>query len=127
MITLKELNYHDYPTDTEIDQNLDILLEKLNIIREAWGQPMVVTSGLRSAEQQNDLIARGMSKAYNSKHLIGAAADILDMNGELKDWLKSNPEILEEAELWCEAASATPTWCHFQIYPPLSGHRWFLP
>lgn len=127
MITLKELNFHEYPTDTEIDTNLQILCDKLNMIRNLWNHPMIVTSALRSEEQQEDLIKKGLSNAKRSLHLLGCAADILDINGQLKQWLKENPEVLENAELWCEASEYTPTWCHFQIYPPLSGKRWFIP
>jgi hypothetical protein len=88
---------------------------------------MIVTSGLRDASGQANLIKAGKSTATHSKHLTGCAADIYDPDGGLKKWLKENPEILVNAYLWCEAAESTPTWCHFQIVPPGSGNRWFLP
>ena len=120
MITLAELNSHKYNTTPEQDKNLATLLDRINIIRAKWGRPMVVTSGLRSEADQ----ARINPAAAKSKHLIGAAVDIADI-GELKAWLKANPEVLENAQLWCE--EGTSGWVHFQCFPPKSGHRWFLP
>ena len=127
MILLSELNKKNLPLTLVIESNLITLCARLNKIREAWGKPMIVTSGLRSEGQQENLIKAGRSSATHSKHLVGCAADILDEDGSLKAWLKENPTILEDALLWCEAAESTPTWCHFQIVPPGSGHRWFLP
>jgi uncharacterized protein YcbK (DUF882 family) len=127
MITLKELNPHNYPTNQFIDKNLAILLERMNELRDAYGKPMIVTSGLRSDEQQASLIAQGKSSARNSKHLAGAACDILDEHGELKQWVLNNVKILDKIGLWCEDFAHTPTWCHFQMMPPGSGKRFFTP
>lgn len=120
MIELRELNPHGRPTTPEIDTNLQKLVEALNVVRLAYGKPMVVTSGLRSQADQ----ARVNPSAPKSKHLIGAAADIAD-DGSLKVWLIAHPEVLERAGLWCE--QGTVGWVHFQVIPPGSGHRWFLP
>lgn len=125
MISAKELNEHGYATTPEIDANLAILLTRLNIIRTAWGRPMTITSGLRSEAQQEALIAAGKSNAHHSKHLIGAAADIADDDGSFYDWCRANEELLEQARLWCEERQGN--WQHFQIYPPMSGKRWFSP
>lgn len=123
MISLKELNPHNYPTTPEIDGNLSTLLTRINLIRAAWGQPMTVTSGLRSEADQ----ARINPSAPKSKHLVGGAVDIADPDGSLKSWLKANPQVLVDAQLWCEAAESTVGWCHFQCVPPKSGNRWFIP
>ena len=127
MITMKELNPHGYTTNQFIDKNLAILLERMNELRDAYDKPMIVTSGLRSEEQQAGLIAQGKTNAKNSKHLAGAACDILDENGELKKWIMDNVKILEKIGLWCEDFGHTPTWCHFQIMAPGSGKRFFIP
>jgi hypothetical protein len=125
MISLAELNKHSCPTTPEIDANLNTLLSRLNAIREAFGKPMIVTSGLRDETQQNALIAQGKSNAKKSKHLIGAAADIYDASGEFYDWCQANEKLLEEVGLWCENRQGP--WQHLQIFPPASGHRWFIP
>lgn len=125
MINLKELNSHNYLTTPEIDSNLGILLSRINLIRAAWGKPMIVTSGLRSEADQLHLINIGKSIATRSHHLVGAAVDIADKDGSLQKWLEADATILETAQLWCE--SGTSGWVHFQICAPKSGKRWFYP
>lgn len=121
--SLKELNPKNYPTTQEQLSNLKDLINKISIIREAYGKPMTVTSGLRSQADQ----ARINPSASKSKHLLGAAVDISDPNGDLKDWLKSNIKLLEQTGLYCEHFDHTPTWVHLQILPPKSGKRFFIP
>lgn len=127
---IEDLNPHDYPTTQIIESNILVLYQRLKLVEANWiyagGSEFVCNSGLRSQKQQQALIAAGKSLAVMSKHLLGCAADIAD-DGPLKDWLKANPNILETASLWCEAAEYTPSWVHFQIVPPGSGHRWFIP
>lgn len=123
MISLKELNSHAYPTTPEIDNNLNTLLERINKIREAWGKPMTITSGLRSQADQQ----RINPKAPKSNHLIGAAVDIEDKDGSLAQWNQDNVKLLESVGLWCEHPDNTPGWEHYQIYPPKSGNRFFHP
>lgn len=125
MISLKELNPHNYPTTPEIDVNLSTLLTRINLIRTAYGVPMVVTSGLRDQTQQQQLIADGKSNAIKSNHLLGAAVDIYDPDAKLNTWCKENISLLEKCELWCEERQGT--WQHFQIFAPHSGHRFFNP
>lgn len=120
MVSRKELNPHQYPESDEVKSNLNILLERINVIRGKWGKPMIITSGLRSQSDQE----RINPSAPKSKHLIGAAADIADKSGELYKWLKDNREIMSSAQLWGE--EGTKGWVHLQIYPPKSGKRWFI-
>jgi hypothetical protein len=125
MITLKELNSHNYPTTPEIDKNLSVLLDRINQVRTAYGKPMTVTSGLRSDAQQASLIAAGKSNATKSNHLTGSAVDILDESGELNVWVKSNTALMEKIGLFMEERQGS--WQHFQIVSPRSGNRWFQP
>jgi hypothetical protein len=62
-----------------------------------------------------------------SQHLKGAAIDIYDPKKELQAWCLKNEALFGEIGLWMEDFKATPNWVHFQIYPPKSGKRWFLP
>lgn len=126
-IKLEELNKHNYPTTPEIDANLQILLERINAVRDAYGKPMVVTSGLRSQDQQQELIAQGKSNAPKSKHLTGQACDILDSDGALREWVLNNMSSMETTGFWFEDFGSTPNWVHFQIVPPASGKRIFIP
>lgn len=127
MISLKELNPCHYPTTPEIDDNLSKLLIAINVIRTAWGKPMIVTSGLRSAYQQGMLIAMGRSTATKSHHLTGEAVDILDEDGRLKDWVLDNMSLMETTGFWFEDFEHTKGWVHFQCVPPKSGRRIFIP
>lgn len=127
MITPQELNKHNYPTSPDIDYNLKILLYRINQVRNTYGNPMIVTSGLRSQVQQDALIAEGKSTASKSKHLTGQAVDILDKDGKLKEWIKNNVPLMETIGLWIEDFQSTPTWVHFQVVAPKSGNRFFKP
>lgn len=126
-ISLKELNKHNYPTTPEIDANMNDLLVKINQVRQKYNKPMVVTSGLRSDEQQKKLIADGKSTATKSKHLLGQAIDIQDIDGELAIWVKRNLVLMEEIGLWMEDFEHTKGWLHFQSVSPKSGKRIFIP
>lgn len=127
MITAKELNPHDYPMPPMVEKNFKVLLERMNEIRQAYGKPMIVTSGLRSDEKQAELIAQGKSTAKFSKHLAGAACDIYDPKKELAAWCLANEAVLKRIGLWCEHPDYTSNWVHFQIMAPGSGKRFFIP
>lgn len=133
MISMNELLNNKYTLEEqtqEIQNNLAILLEKVNKIRTLWNKPMTVTSGLRTMEDHLRIYAeKGITDPakipMKSKHLYGQACDISDPGLVLTTWLKSNPQILEDVELWCEQGNKN--WVHFQVVPPKSGNRWFLP
>lgn len=138
MISMDELLNNKYKLEDqsqEFQDNLNILLERVNKIRTLWGKPMTVTSGLRTMEDHLRIYREKAAKAgvpfdeakvpKKSKHLYGQAVDIADSGLELTAWLKANPQTMEEIGLWCEEGNAN--WVHFQIVPPKSGNRWFLP
>lgn len=139
MITFKEIIKNTPMTDIpHSDQlNIDELLKRMNKIREAYGKPMQVTSGYRSMQDHLRIYSEKAAKAgkqfdpkkvpMGSCHLTGEAVDIYDPNKELQAWCKANTKILEDVGLWMEDFSATPNWCHFQIRPPRSGSRFFMP
>jgi uncharacterized protein YcbK (DUF882 family) len=115
----------------EIQANLATLLERVNKIRAEWGRPMTVTSGLRTVADQIRVYAeKGITDRskipMGSQHLKGAAVDIYDPDLSLTAWLKENDsQRLVDAELYCEAGNKN--WVHFQIFPPHSNNRWFMP
>lgn len=132
MLEMKELlgKYKYDDLALEVRRNLDLLLERANKVRTAWGKPMTVTSGFRSMEDHLRIYReKGITDPakipMQSRHLTGRAVDIADANLELTAWLKANPKILEDAELWCEEGNKN--WTHLQTVPPVSGKRWFLP
>lgn len=127
MISAKELNPHNYPTNAVIDKNLALLLERMNELRAAYGHPMIISSGLRSDEQQAALIAQGKTNAKASKHLAGLACDVYDPEQKLQAFILSDPKIIERIGIWCEDFKFTPNWVHCQVTPPGSGKRFFIP
>lgn len=127
MISIEELNPHNYPTNELISKNLKILFERLMELQDACEMAFKITSGLRSDEHQIQLIAEGKSNALHSKHCAGLSADVYDPEGVLKEWCLLNEKVLENIGLWCEDFRFTPNWCHFQCSPPKSGKRFFIP
>lgn len=78
--SIEELTYSETGKKLGIDNtpakpetvNLNSLIDNLlDPIREAWGRPLFVNSGYRSA-----LLNRSVGGASGSQHLLGMAADI---------------------------------------------------
>lgn len=134
MIAFSELIKGNSIADIPIEHqhNLEDLLKKINQIRTAYNIPMIVTSGYRSMQDHLRIYSqKGITDKskipMKSKHLYGQAVDIADADGKLKAWVLQNVNLLETVGLWCEDFSATKTWVHFQIVPPGSGKRFFMP
>lgn len=139
-ITLKEIlqdkvEMKDLPAETQM--NLMILLQRVNKVRDLYGKPMRVTSGLRTIEDHLRIykdIANKKNEPFDpskvpmkSTHLSGEACDFYDPKRELQAWCIANEKTLEKIELWMESFEDTPNWTHFQIKAPASGKRWFKP
>lgn len=120
-IDMSEVNPHGYDVMDDVLSNLKDLCWRLTQVRHKYGKVMVVTSGLRSIEDQE----RINPAAMHSNHLTGRAADISDPTGDLYNWCKANESFLAETGLWMEERQGP--WQHFQIVPPRSGRRWFNP
>ena len=63
--------------------------------------------------------------ARTSSHKEGRGVDIYDPDNNLDQWLTD--VVLERHDLYREAPSATPGWCHLTDRPPGSKRRTFLP
>lgn len=139
MISMDELlKGHDLTSLPEKHQyNLSVLLDRINVIREAWGKPLSVTSGYRSKEDHLRVYKELAEKRgvefdeakipWGSQHLLGCAVDISDPDGKLYDWCRRDMDKqVIEAILWCEQKDDQPR-VHFQINPPKSGLRFFRP
>lgn len=112
--------------------NISVLLDRINLVREAYGQPMTVTSGYRSlAEHLAIYAAKGITNQAHipmqSRHLTGEAVDIADASSVLKEWILANRHRTDGAGFWFESFDSTPNWVHFQTIPPKSGNRFFVP
>ena len=134
MITMNELlsNQASFDSlDKEVQENLNQLFLKVNIVRKEYGKPMIVTSGLRTKKHHLEIYARkGIyppKVPMKSNHLFGRAVDFADGDGKLKKWILANIKLMEDIGLYMEDFAATKTWVHFQINPPKSGNRFFKP
>lgn len=114
-----------YPNDytQEISDNLDTFLIPINKIRDAWGKPMKVDSGWRPPS----INAGTPGAATHSKHMQGLAADIADTDGSLWTWVLENLQLMKDLNIFIEDRRWTPTWVHFGLGKPASGHRIFVP
>ncbi|HEX6992393.1 MAG TPA: hypothetical protein VF151_10925 [Gemmatimonadales bacterium] len=70
--------------------------------------------------------------APHSAHRDAKAVDVYDPGNKLDAWLDSFGELgpnskLEQYNLYREASSATPGWCHLSTRAPGSGHRTYVP
>jgi hypothetical protein len=114
----------------EYKPNMEILLYRLNLLRAVYGRPMTVTSGFRSMEKHIAIYAtshKGKKIPMTSLHLTCEACDISDPKGQLQNFCVNNVPLLENIGLWCEDFFHTRGWVHFQIRPPKSGKRFFVP
>ena len=116
---------HQYPSDytPEISSNLDSLLVPMNQVRTIYGKPMMVTSGWRPPS----INASTPGAAKHSKHMVGLACDISDLDGSLWTWVLARLDLMQSLGLYFEDKRWTPSWCHFQLGPPASGKRIFVP
>ena len=128
MITKEELNPHNYPLTPEQQQNFDKLYEIMNKIRAKYGKPMIITSGVRSIDDQTRIDgSAGRKPRVGSMHIRAAACDVWDRDKWLWGWCMDNLQFLIDLGVYLEDKTATPTWTHFQILPPGSGNRVFRP
>jgi uncharacterized protein YcbK (DUF882 family) len=125
---------HDVPQEHQ--DNLHVLLDKINQIRLKYGIAMTVSSGYRTmAHHLAIYAAKGITDhakiPMKSKHLYGEAVDISDHDGALKTWCRENEDFLRSVGVWMESFDTTTTWCHFQVVPygsfKVGGSLWFIP
>lgn len=112
--------------DKEVQANLTILLERINKLRAAYGKPLKVNSGFRNPADQPK------NAATKSNHLVGKAIDLDDDNTAfLWKWVLANLQLMKDIGLWMEdprwTHGSVGTWMHFQITPPKSGKRIYVP
>ena len=136
MITIDEMLKGKKMEDLspEIQKNLPILLGKINKVRAAWGKPLTVTSCVRTHDEQIEVYRKkgifDITKIpMNSKHIHGAAIDFYDPDLSFTQWLKDNPNIMADKDLYAELGNKN--WVHLQFLPfgsyKSGGTRWFSP
>jgi hypothetical protein len=84
---------------------------------------MYVSSGWRPTGINEALSNAGKQ----SNHLKGLAVDFRDSDGSLRKWVIEHIEWLSGLGFYFEDFRYTPTWVHFQIVPPKSKNRVYIP
>lgn len=127
-----------YPSEItdEIKKNVEETVSKANSLLaalEAQGVSLeehprtksIVSSGWRPPQINGQI----KTAAPKSKHMTGQAIDLYDPEGEIDEYLMSEPgqRMLLAVGLWMEHPSATKGWTHWQTLPPRSGRRIFYP
>lgn len=108
---------------TEQKENLHVLIKRINEFFTALNITPKINDGLR--------VVQG-SGSPRSLHFKGAAVDIDDdIDGTVWSKVFQNRQLLKEVGLWMEHPGWTHhskgTWLHFQIFPPVSGKRFYIP
>ena len=80
--TAEEKNINNSP-DINIQKHLEELIKFLNPLREAWGEPILVSSGFRCPE-----LNKAVNGSETSAHLIGYAVDLVPANGQMDAFKK---------------------------------------
>lgn len=76
--------FHPDDWNVEVDEPIhDQIVELCEAIRGIWGEPVVVTSGVRTKAMNDRLVNEGKASPYSS-HLKGLACDIYCTNSRLR-------------------------------------------
>lgn len=86
---------------------------------------MRITSGFRTKQDQ----LRINPADPMSLHTSGSAVDVYDPDPEqyLWNWCIDHLDTLTEVGVWIESRVYSKNHVHFQVYPPESGKRIFIP
>lgn len=104
----------------EVLENIKILADQLQVLRDHIGRPITITSGYRSPEHNKKV---GGAKA--SKHVLGMAADF-KVEGLTPATVIKDIEVLIMAKQMLEGGIGIyPTWVHYDIYyNGINKRRW---
>ena len=106
-----ECGIDNWPKDADIMDNIIVLMENLDIIREAYGKPLFISSGYRCPELNNKV-----GGVKTSQHMNGQAADIncgsVEKNREFFNWLVNHKDEFEIDQLIDESKFR---WVHYSV------------
>jgi hypothetical protein len=134
LLTIDDLLMHKYKLEDlpqEHQDNLKILLERVNKMILDYGKPLTVTSGYRSLEDHLKIYEKkgitDKSKIpMGSRHLSGCAVDLYDDGLVVTHWLKEDEcRRANQYDLYFEDGNSN--WVHAQIIKPKSGNKFFKP
>ena len=106
--TAKKFGIDNTPP-ASVKLHLTELIEKLlNPLREAWGGPIIVSSGYRCPK-----LNEKVGGAKNSAHLTGYAADLIPGNGQRARFIKFVQNYLKTSKIpFDQCINEYNRWCH---------------
>ena len=116
-ITAKRLNLLNSPGDYHIVNMLYLTQYLLDPIREAYGKPIIITSGYRSQE-----LNKAIGGSSGSQHSNGQAVDIecsTGYNGDLFNLIYDSK--LYDQLIWEFGDDQSPDWIHVSWNSTLRG------
>lgn len=123
VLYLRQWDFYVYPDITQV-KNLKRTINKLQMIRDMFGKPIRITSGLRPR-----VYNMAIGGAKNSWHIYGKAVDFVIKGYEGPDGCNTVREILqtklEELDIRMENKKNAP-WVHIDIGDVI-GERYFKP
>lgn len=115
--TAIELGIDNTPNQEVKEHLIQLIEELLDPLRNAWGAPIKVTSGYRCAKLNR--VLKGSSPT--SSHLVGYAADLIPVNGDISGfkrfvvkWLKDTNAAFDQCLLETNGKGAQ--WLHLGLY-----------
>lgn len=106
--TAKRFGIDNTPTPQIKMRLQELITSLLNPIREAWGGPVIVTSGYRCPE-----LNKKVNGAATSVHMIGYAADLIPGNGKRAKFVKFVQNYLKTHNLpFDQCIDEYGRWCH---------------
>lgn len=117
--TAKKFNIDNTPSP-EIRAHLKELIDNLlNPIREAWGGPVLVTSGYRCPELNTKV-----GGVKTSAHMRGYAADLIPGNGQRAKFIKFVQEFLKNGKIpFDQCINEYNRWCHVGLKNSANAQR----
>lgn len=114
--TAKAKGIVNQPTEAH-RQNLEVLIQYLNKVREQYGKPIIISSGYRS-----EALNKAIGGAANSQHSKAEAADIVPATGgNLAEIFYSIIEVGKFDQLIWEVNAKGSRWVH--VSHKASGNR----
>lgn len=92
----------------EVMQNLSILAEQLQALRDHLGKPITITSGYRSKEHNKKI-----GGALDSYHVRGMAADIQVAGMKPKDVAEEIEKLIKEGKMLEGGIGIYNSWVHY--------------
>lgn len=88
--TARKLGIDNTPTPEHIANMSDFAVNLLDPLREAWGSPLIITSGYRGF-----YLNKAVNGSTSSAHCYGLAADLIPANGKIKEFKAFVPKFLK--------------------------------